>query len=106
MSTDLPSGFPMLQQASRSRRAGAMPTLRCPPAAPAASTFEQRWRVWAAGFGGSQSTDGNAALGVNNRSSSLAGSAVGADYRLSADTLAGFALVGGGTCVYREPYPR
>ena len=28
--------------------------------------FEPRWSTWAAGFGGSQTTDGNAALGSNN----------------------------------------
>ena len=65
--------------------------------APAAATFEQRWSVWAAGFGGSQTTDGNAVLGSNNASSSIYGTAVGADYRFSPDTLAGFALAGGGT---------
>jgi autotransporter-associated beta strand protein len=64
--------------------------------APQAS-FEQRWSVWAAGFGGSQSTDGNAAAGSNNTTSRIAGSAVGADYLLSPRTIAGFALVGGGT---------
>jgi uncharacterized protein with beta-barrel porin domain len=53
--------------------------------------------VWAAGFGGSQTTDGNTALGSNNTTSSLAGVAVGADYRFSPDTIAGFALAGGGT---------
>jgi autotransporter-associated beta strand protein len=64
---------------------------------PAADPFIQRWSVWAAGFGGSQSTDGNAALGSNNTTSSIAGTAVGADYRFSPNTLAGFALAGGGT---------
>ena len=34
--------------------------------APVAETFAQRWNVWAAGFGGSQTTNGNAALGSNN----------------------------------------
>ena len=59
--------------------------------------FEQRWDVWAAGFGGSQTTDGNAALGSNNTSSSVYGTAVGLDYRFSPSTIAGFALAGGGT---------
>ena len=59
--------------------------------------FEQRWSVWAAGFGGSQSTDGNAAAGTNNTTSNIAGTAVGADYLLSPNTLLGFALGGGGT---------
>ncbi len=36
--------------------------------APRAVSFEQRWSVWAAGFGGAQTTDGNAAAGSNNTS--------------------------------------
>jgi uncharacterized protein with beta-barrel porin domain len=65
--------------------------------APMARTYDPRWSVWTAGFGGSQTTDGNTALGSSNTTSSLAGVAVGADYRLSPDTVAGFALAGGGT---------
>jgi len=65
--------------------------------APMADPFAQRWSVWAAGFGGSQTTDGNAALGSNSVTSRIAGAAVGADYRFSPFTLAGFALAGGGT---------
>jgi autotransporter-associated beta strand protein len=60
-------------------------------------SFEQRWRVWAAGFGGSRSTDGNAVVGSNDTTSRIAGTAVGADYLFSPNTLAGFALAGGGT---------
>jgi uncharacterized protein with beta-barrel porin domain len=59
--------------------------------------FEQRWNVWSAGFGGSQTTDGNAATGSSTASSRIYGGAVGADYRVSPDTTAGFALAGGGT---------
>lgn len=59
--------------------------------------FAQRWSVWAAGYGGSQSTDGNAVLGSNSATSRIAGVAAGADYLLSPDTLVGFALGGGGT---------
>jgi uncharacterized protein with beta-barrel porin domain len=66
---------------------------KAPPGAP----FEQRWSMWAAGFGGSQTTDGNAAVGSNNTTSSIAGIAVGADYLFSPNTIAGFALAGGGT---------
>jgi len=62
-----------------------------------ADPFVQRWSVWAAGYGGSQTTDGNAALGPNNTTSRIAGGVVGADYRFSPFTLAGFALAGGGT---------
>jgi autotransporter-associated beta strand protein len=60
-------------------------------------TFEQRWDVWAAGYGGSQTTNGNVALGSNNTTSSIYGTAVGLDYRFSPSTVAGFALAGGGT---------
>jgi uncharacterized protein with beta-barrel porin domain len=65
--------------------------------APRVVPFEPRWSTWAAGFGGSQNTDGNAAVGSNNTTSTVAGSAVGADYRFSPFTIAGFALAGGGT---------
>ena len=66
---------------------------KAPPVVP----FEQRWSTWVAGFGGSQTTDGNATLGSNNTTSSIYGTAVGADYRISPYTIAGFALAGGGT---------
>lgn len=59
--------------------------------------FIQRWSVWAAGFGGSQSTSGNATVGSNDTTSRIAGTAVGADYLLAPNTLLGFALAGGGT---------
>jgi uncharacterized protein with beta-barrel porin domain len=62
-----------------------------------ADSFTQRWSVWAAGYGGSQTTDGNTAFGSNNTRSSIGGVAVGADYRFSPNTLAGFALAGGAT---------
>jgi uncharacterized protein with beta-barrel porin domain len=60
-------------------------------------SFNARWSVWAAGFGGSASVDGNAAAGTHSTSSSIYGTAVGADYRPSRDTLIGFAMGGGGT---------
>jgi uncharacterized protein with beta-barrel porin domain len=66
-------------------------------APPAVVPFEQRWSVWASGFGGSQTTDGNATVGSNTSTSSVYGTAVGADYRISPTTVAGFALAGGGT---------
>ncbi|MDF3812806.1 MULTISPECIES: autotransporter-associated beta strand repeat-containing protein [Rhodopseudomonas] len=65
--------------------------------APEALQFEQRWNVWSAGFGGSQTTDGNAATGSGTASSRIYGGAAGADYRISPNTTAGFALAGGGT---------
>jgi uncharacterized protein with beta-barrel porin domain len=65
--------------------------------APLAQIYDPHWSTWVAGFGGSQTTDGNATVGSNNTTSSVYGTAVGADYRFSPDTLAGFALAGGGT---------
>jgi uncharacterized protein with beta-barrel porin domain len=65
--------------------------------APPAPIFVPSWSVWAAGFGGSQQTDGNTALGSNNTTSNVYGTAVGADYRFSPFTIAGFSLAGGGT---------
>ncbi|MBR0785015.1 autotransporter outer membrane beta-barrel domain-containing protein [Bradyrhizobium iriomotense] len=59
--------------------------------------FEQRWNVWAAGLGGSQSTSGNGAVGSNDATSRTYATAVGAEHWLSPRTVAGFALAGGGT---------
>jgi autotransporter-associated beta strand protein len=66
-------------------------------AVPVATVFERRWSVWAAGFGGSQTTDGNTVTGANSATSRIFGTAVGADVLLAPNTLAGFALAGGGT---------
>jgi autotransporter-associated beta strand protein len=65
--------------------------------APLANTYDPRWSEWAAGFGGSQTTDGNTAQGSNSATSRLFGTAAGAEYLFSAQTLAGFSLAGGGT---------
>ena len=87
-----PTGYASTQATGTARDAYAMFT-KAPPVIP----FEQRWTVWGAGFGGSQTTDGNAALGSNTATSSVYGTVVGADYRISPFTVAGFALAGGGT---------
>jgi len=76
---------------TRKTDAFAMVT-KAPPA-----PFEQRWSVWAAGFGGAQSTSGNAIVGSNDTTSAVYGTAIGADYLFSPNTIAGFALAGGGT---------
>jgi autotransporter-associated beta strand protein len=65
--------------------------------APLRQVYDPHWSVWAAAFGGSQATDGNAAIGSNSATSSIFGVAAGADYLLSPRTIAGFALAGGGT---------
>jgi uncharacterized protein with beta-barrel porin domain len=67
-------------------------------AAPAAATL-QRWSVWAAGYGGSQTIDGNAAQGSHTTTSRIYGTAVGVAYRLSPLTEIGFALAGGASNV-------
>ncbi len=67
---------------------------KAPPMAPA---FQERWNMWAAGFGGSQMTDGNVVAGSNNTKSSIYGMAAGADYWFSPFTVAGIAMAGGGT---------
>lgn len=77
---------------SKSPRDAFAAYTKAPPA-----VFAQRWNVWAAGYGGSQSTDGNVFVGSNNTTSSVYGAAAGADYWFSPDTVAGFALAGGGT---------
>jgi uncharacterized protein with beta-barrel porin domain len=59
--------------------------------------FNPPWSVWAAGFGGSQTTNGNTTLGSSSTTSRLGAVAVGADYRFSPNTIAGIALAGGGT---------
>lgn len=63
-----------------------------PPVMPA-----RPWRVWAAGYGGTQSTEGDAIVGSNNIRSNIVGSAAGLDYRISPDTLIGFGLGGAAT---------
>ena len=60
-------------------------------------TFDQRWSVWGAAYGGGSTTDGNAVLGSNTATARAYGVVAGADYRISPTTLAGFALAGGGT---------
>ena len=66
-------------------------------APPMREPFERRWSVWGAGYGGTQSTDGNAAAGSQQHASRVYGGAAGFDYRLTPDTLVGFSLGGGGT---------
>jgi uncharacterized protein with beta-barrel porin domain len=56
-----------------------------------------RWSVWAASFGGASKTTGNPITGSQDSSYQLYGLAVGADYKVSANTLFGFAVSGGGT---------
>ncbi len=78
---------------SSEREAYAMAT-KAPPWAPQPVG---RWSVWAAGYGGSESIGGNAVVGSQNANASVWGVATGADYKVSPDSLLGFAVAGGGT---------
>jgi outer membrane autotransporter protein len=69
--------------------------LKAPPKPP---TFEQRWSVWGAGYGGSNRTSGDpVVVGSHDLSARTAGGAAGLDYRLAPGTVVGFALAGAGT---------
>ena len=59
-------------------------------------TFEQRWRVWGAGFGSVSVIEGNAGAGSNNVTTTKYGIAAGMDYHAAPDTVYGFAVAGGG----------
>ncbi len=57
-----------------------------------------RWGIWTAGYGGQGQGYGDpAGVGSHDRSISTAGSVVGLDYLVLPNTVAGFALGGGGT---------
>ncbi|WP_283810403.1 autotransporter domain-containing protein [Bradyrhizobium guangdongense] len=64
--------------------------------APMLAAAANRWSVWAAGYGGSEQVGGNAVVGSQDLSARIWGVAAGADFRVSPDTLIGFALGGGG----------
>lgn len=59
-------------------------------------TIDRRWGVWASGYGGGSNLSGNAAAGSSTTTSRIYGTVVGADYRVSPNTLIGFALGGAG----------
>ena len=60
--------------------------------------FDQRWTAWGAGFGGYNKTSGDAAvIGSHDLIARTFGYAAGLDYHVTRDTVAGFALAGGGT---------
>lgn len=87
------SAYAMRPATASERAAYAMAT-KTPMLAPQPLN---RWSVWAASYGGSAKTDGNAVVGSQDTTAQVWGTAVGADYKLTPDTLVGFALGGGGT---------
>jgi uncharacterized protein with beta-barrel porin domain len=56
-----------------------------------------RWSVWGAAYGGSESIGGNAVVGSQDTTARVWGVVAGADYKVSPDALLGFAVAGGGT---------
>ena len=58
--------------------------------APPKQSFDQRWTVWGASFGGSGTFNGDPAVGSNNVTASTYGFAAGADYHVDAEYCSGF----------------
>jgi autotransporter-associated beta strand protein len=67
-------------------------------APPKPASFDERWTMWGAGYGGSNRTSGDpAVVGSHDLAARAAGGAAGFDYHLSRDSVVGVALAGGGT---------
>ena len=64
---------------------------------PVPAGFDQRWTAWGSTFGGANTTTSDPAVGTHDLTAAAYGFAGGMDYRLMPDTVAGFALGGGGT---------
>jgi autotransporter-associated beta strand protein len=60
-------------------------------------TFGQRWTAWGSAYGGSNSANGDTAVGSSNVTAQTFGFAAGMDYHVTPSTTFGFALAGGGT---------
>jgi uncharacterized protein with beta-barrel porin domain len=60
--------------------------------------FEQRWAAWSAAYGGHRRSEGDLLnVGSHDSRVSAGGAAAGLDYRMSPNTVTGFALSGGNT---------
>jgi outer membrane autotransporter protein len=63
-----------------------------------ATPFEQRFNVWGSAYGGTNRTSGDPSVaGSHDLTARAGGFAAGLDYRVTPDTVIGFALAGGGT---------
>jgi outer membrane autotransporter protein len=68
------------------------PVYKAPP------IYEPRWSVWGGAYGGANRTGGDpAVVGSHDLSARAGGVAAGLDYRVTPNTVVGFALAGGGT---------
>jgi outer membrane autotransporter protein len=64
----------------------------------AATYWTPRWNVWASAFGGANNTNGDpGGAGTHSFAARTGGIAAGLDYKVTPETLIGFALAGGGT---------
>jgi len=63
-----------------------------------ATPFEQRFSVWGSAYGGTNRTNGDPNVaGSHDLTARAGGFAAGLDYRVTPDSVVGFALAGGGT---------
>ncbi len=91
-----PTGF--ASYSSARGQAGDLPTRKgamAPAIMPDPDLW--RWSVWAGGYGAAQFNGAEAGTGAAATTSRIYGAMAGADYRIAADTVAGFALGGGAT---------
>ncbi|WP_420104009.1 autotransporter outer membrane beta-barrel domain-containing protein [Bosea sp. (in: a-proteobacteria)] len=87
-----PTGF--AGYSSSSGKGSDLPAKQLPLAA---DPDAWRWSVWAGGFGTAQFVGADAGAGTAASTNRIYGAIAGADYRISRDTIAGFALGGGAT---------
>jgi autotransporter-associated beta strand protein len=64
--------------------------------APAPALYEPRWTTWAALYGSTSNARGDLGIASHDRDLRIGGVAAGADYRVSPNTVVGFALSGAG----------
>jgi len=89
-----PSGNPPSPRGAYAADLKAMPTKAPPPPV----VVQGPWTLWGGAYGGTNHTSGQPLVdGTNTLNAKTGGFAVGADYRLSPDTVLGFAVAGGVT---------
>ncbi len=89
------SGFGPIGYADEVRPAAAKTFAEFDPKQ--SSSFDSRYGIWGSAYGGSGTINGDGATGSHITTSQTYAFASGLDYRVTPDTLVGFALAGGGT---------
>ena len=79
------------QQGQPIRELADLPASRVPPVFVAP---QRTWRAWATGFGGTEDIHGNAVIGSARQDNTLYGGALGVDYQVTPNYLAGIAIGG------------